>query len=838
MANYNVIATFPACSPKEPSPALSPEKESASFQLEEGLRIDLVAAEPMVQDPVVINFDEDGRLWVVEMRGFMPNVEMEGEEEPVGRISVLIDQNADGVMDTSIVFLDSLVLPRAIAFVPGGVLVAEKLPLWFVEDLDGDLVADKKTLLDSIYGGSGLPEHSPNGLWRNIDNWYYNAKSVLRYKFGPDHQLITDSTEFRGQWGISHDDVGRLYYNYNWSQLHADLIPANYFSRNPNHVPTSGIDHGLTIDRRIYPIRPNPAVNRGYIPGTLDEEGKLQEFTSACAPLVYRGDLLPSAYKSNAFVCEPTGNIIKRNVVQTSGPTLSAYDPNPGKEFLASTDERFRPVYLANGPDGALYVADMYRGINQHGAYMTPYLKEQTILRKLESPIHKGRIWRISPKDSKYEAVPKLSKASMEDLIKTLSSNNGWRRDAAQRLLIAQNHPESIPLLEKNVLQGTSDLGRLHALWTLEGMEKISSELLFNALDDPEPFLQITALRIIEPMAKKDTKLLEEMQKRMVAIWPSASAETALQIALSAGILNQKDKLDLLSKIAIKYVGTPLMRDAILSSLSNDEFLFFQQLSNDTAWKKQDLNREIFFEMLSAAIARKGNPQELTAILNQLDQPEEVYTFHEKALLTGLALQAPQLKSDPVPLKSRPALLTKAETYSPAMQKKLQLLAQLFDWPGKEVVKKEEGTQDLDDDALQAFAKGRTLYLNACAGCHGTSGEGLKRFAPPLVNSEWVLGEEKVLALILLHGIEGPIDVDGVHYDSPDILPIMPSHSTMADGDIAAILTYIRNEWGHQETPVSRRTVGRTRVTSQGRIMPWTAEELLSLPTEPAENTQ
>lgn len=833
-----ILVLLSACQSEPPSPALSPEEELETFQLEEGLRIELVAAEPMVQDPVVINFDEDGRLWVVEMRGFMPNVEMEGEDAPVGRISVLLDQDTDGRMDSSVVFLDSLVLPRALAFVPGGVLVAEKKPLWFVQDLDGDLVADQKTLLDSVYGGRGLPEHAPNGLWRNIDNWYYNAKSVLRYKFGSDHQLITDSTEFRGQWGISHDDAGRLYYNYNWSQLHGDLVPPNYFSRNPNHEATSGIDHGLTIDRRVYPIRPTPAVNRGYIPGTLNEEGKLQEFTSACAPLVYRGDLLPGEYKGNAFVCEPAGNLIKRNIVQASGPILSAHDPNPGTEFLASTDERFRPVYLADGPDGALYVADMYRGINQHGAYMTPYLKEKILKRKLETPIHKGRIWRIVPEGSAYQPSTTLSAATQEELIAHLSADNGWLRDAAQRLLIEHNNLESIPALEQLATSGNRDLGRLHALWTLEGMGAIKAEVLFAALEEPNPLLQNTALRMLEPLAQKDAQLLKKVQDKMQGLWSEAKPETALQIALTAGICDLKDKRSLLASLAQKYVATPLMRDAILSSLKDDEFLFFQHLSNHPEWQELDLNQEILLEMLAAAVARKGNPQELSKILNQLNKPEAAYTAHDKTLLNGLAIQAPQLKDDPVFLSEKPALLANDSEYSLAVQQKLQSLSQLFAWPGKPKESPDQKEQALDDKALQAFAKGRTHYLTACAGCHGTDGTGLKRFAPPLVNSEWVLGDKKKLALILLHGLEGPIDVAGIKYDAPDILPVMPAHSTMDDGDIAAILTYIRNEWGHQATPVARGLVGKTRVTSQGRVVPWTAEELAALPVETEEQPQ
>lgn len=336
-----------------PSPARTPAEELATFRLEPGLKIQLVAAEPMVQDPVVITFDADGRLWVVEMRGFMPNVSGEGENQPVGRISVLEDTNGDGQMDVSKIYLDSLIMPRALALVPGGALVAENGALWLTKDLNGDLKADTKTIVDAKYMGGGLPEHAPNGLWRGMDNWYYNAKSRFRYR-EIDGKWQRDSTELRGQWGISHDDKGRLIYNYNWSQLHGDLVPPNYLSRNKNHKPTTGIDHGFTLDRRVYPIRPTPAVNRGYIPGTLDKEGRLLEFTAACSPLAYRGTALPTAYYGNIFVCEPAGNLVKRNVVKEEGVLLVAHDPHPGTEFLASTDERFRPVHMATGPDGAL----------------------------------------------------------------------------------------------------------------------------------------------------------------------------------------------------------------------------------------------------------------------------------------------------------------------------------------------------------------------------------------------------------------------------------------------------------------------------------------------------
>ncbi len=394
MAGCTNSASSPSFDPDH-SPPLSPSEALNTFQLKPGYKIELVAAEPLIEDPVGLTFDEQGRLWVIEMRGFMADIDGTDEEAPVGRIAVLSDTTGDGIMDVRSTFMDSLVLPRALAVVGGGALVAERLPLWFAEDTDGDLKADKKTLIDAGYGGRGLPEHSPNGLWRGLDNWYYNAKSTTRYARRGDN-WIQEPTEFRGQWGISHDDAGRLFYNYNWSQLHADLVPPNYLSRNPNHTPTSGIDHGLTVDRSIFPIRPNLAANRGNIPGNLDEEGKLLEFTSASSPLVYRGSALPDL-RGDVFVCEPVGNLIKRNIIEESGFTLTATAAYNDSEFLASTDERFRPVALATGPSGALYIADMYRGIVQHGAYMTPYLREVTLNRKLDTPVHMGRIWRIVP---------------------------------------------------------------------------------------------------------------------------------------------------------------------------------------------------------------------------------------------------------------------------------------------------------------------------------------------------------------------------------------------------------------------------------------------------------
>ena len=806
----------------EPSPPKTPAAELATFQLEPGLKIQLVASEPMVQDPVVLTFDQDGRLWVVEMRGFMPTIDGAGEKERVGRVSVLEDTNGDGQMDKSTVYLDSLILPRAIALVPGGALIAENEALWLTQDLNGDLKADTKILIDAKYAGSALPEHAGNGLWRGMDNWYYNAKSRLRYRL-VNGKWERDSTEFRGQWGISHDDEGHLFYNYNWSQLHADLVPPNYLSRNKHHSPTTGIDHGLTVDRRIYPIRPTPAVNRGYIPGTLDKDGRILEFTAACSPLYYRETALPKAYYGNVFVCEPAANLVKRNVVERKDLLLTAHDPHPGKEFLASTDERFRPVHMATGPDGALYVADMYRGMIQHSAYVTPYLREQTLARKLVQPIHCGRIWRIVPENWQASNPKKMSAFSTDELIASLSSPNGWQRDMAQRLLVERTDKAVASSLRAVALKGTNHLGRFQALWTLEGLNMSSPELLFQLLADQSPLVRATAIRLLEPFVKTDKSVREKLEAILLTDWAKAPIDEILQMALTAQLLNPKAAHPLLTNITDRYGSSALIRDAVMSSLQDQEFAFLQRLWKAPRWQTREPAKEIFLETLTSAIVRKRDPTELTALLTLLDGDVKTLSWKQNALLSGLSVSAGS-KQKPIQLPAAPAIVTRS---SGQTSTRLAALSTLFEWPGHKMQQnKGERKNPLSLEDLKLFASGRQHYLTTCAGCHGTDGAGLKRFAPPLIGSDWVTGDGKRLALILLHGMEGPVDVSGKVYNAPDILPVMPAHSTLDDAVITAILTYIRNEWGNDAGPVSRRLVGMTRVTSQGRVVPWTAKDL------------
>ncbi|GMQ35572.1 DUF7133 domain-containing protein [Algoriphagus taiwanensis] len=810
----------PGPTPETPdSPPRSPEEELKTFQVESGFEVQLVASEPMVEAPVHIQFDEDGRLWVLEMRGYMNDIEGSEEKLPVGSVAVLEDTDGDGMMDKRTVYLDSLVMPRSLGLYKNGALIAENNALWWTEDQDGDGRADIKSLVDSTYSANGLPEHTDNGFVRNVDNWYYSAKSRLRYK-NISGQWVRDSTEFRGQWGIAQDDKGRLIYNYNWSQLHGDLVPPNYLSRNSNHKPTSGIDHGLTIDRRVFPIRSNLAVNRGYIPGTLDSANRLQEFTSACSPTVYRSHLFPESYFGNVFVMENAGNLVKRNVVKENGILLEAHDPNPGREFMASTDERFRPVHGTIGPDGGLYIVDMYQGIVQHTAYMTDYLKEKTLERGLEQPGHMGRIWRVVPKGFKAQPAPNLSEMPTQELVELLAHPDGWYRDMAQRLLVERNDSQAVVLLEELVKSNKSAMGSFHALWTLEGLGSVKPDLLLEVLRTSDPWVKNSALRQLEGFAQNDPEVLEQLEKEMIRLSQNASEELALQLALSAYVISQESRMEVIQSVLEAYGHLPLIRDAAMSSLGGMEWTFLQSLLKED---KDNPDRDIFMELLASAILDKGDSKEIEILFAEINQPQ--IDKNVEIILNGLAIKASQVETlGQIKLSGKPALLSREDLPLDEMRK--SMLNRVFSWPGYKPSESLASQNTLDEAGMKLFAEGRQKYLATCSGCHGNNGKGASRMGPPLAGSEWVLGDEVRLSLIMLHGIEGPIEVAGKKYDAPDILPVMPSHSTMDDRSIAAILTYIRNEWGNQAPAVSGRTVGSTRVLNQGRVYPWSASEL------------
>ena len=541
------------------APPLAPEDAMATLRVAPGFRIELVVAEPLVEDPVAMAWDERGLLYVVEMRGFMPNVDGIGEQEPVGRVVVLEDTDADGAMDRSGVYLDGLVSPRAIAAVSGGILIGEPPNLWLCrsETAPGELprCGSRERLVNYGDPDPDLLEHTENGLLWALDNWIYNAKSDRRFRLRRSAEGVSievDPTLFRGQWGIAQDDVGRLYYNTNSRFLFADPIPADYALANPEHRPRNGgigASERLVHDETIYSIRVNPGINRGYVNSMLRDDGRLAVTTSVSGLTVYRGDQFPATFRGDVFVPEPAGNVVAHfdlapGPVENGTPTLVAEHRRYGdpdwveREFLASTDERFRPVDAKVGPDGALYVIDMYRGILQHVRYVTTYLREYILEHGLDRPIGMGRIYRVvwegnaeDPASVRREA-PRL--ATAVDRIAALSHANGWHRDTAQRLLVENGLDDAgRDALRELARSGEAPFSRIHALWTLHGRGELDDATIRRALRARDPWLVVHALRTGErTLAGSATG-----EAAITELLDSSSPEVRTQALLTAGAM-------------------------------------------------------------------------------------------------------------------------------------------------------------------------------------------------------------------------------------------------------------------------------------------------------------
>ncbi len=413
-----------------PSPPLPPAEALKKFKIAPGFKIQTVAHEPAVQVPIALQFDPDGRIWVLEMRGFMPNPEGAGEDKPVGRISILEDADADGAAEKAKVFLDGLVMPRAFLLVQGGVLVAEPPTLWFYP-IQNDKPGPR-ALVDSEYANGadpklGLkanPEHAANSLTRAMDNWIYSLYHTKRYRF-MDGKWVSQPTTKRAQYGLSQDNYGRLFYNSNSDQARGDLVPAHYALKAVGASKLPGLGTQLSKDQSVWPIRMNPGVNRGYQAGTLRKDGTLARFTAACGTGIFRGDALPDDCVGNAFFGEPSANIVRRNILSEKDGVITARNAYDKAEFLASTDELFRPVNCYTGPDGALYIVDMYHGIIQHRFFLTTYLRQQAEARGLDKVIACGRIYRVTHESTKPSPRPQLSKASSTELVEQLGHPNG-----------------------------------------------------------------------------------------------------------------------------------------------------------------------------------------------------------------------------------------------------------------------------------------------------------------------------------------------------------------------------------------------------------------------------
>ena len=847
------------------SPALSPAEALKTFYMAPGYHLELVAAEPLIRNPIVIDWDTEGRLWVLEMPGFVPNLHhQEPNMDPVGRVVVLEDLDHDGRMDKRTVFADGLILARSLKVLDRGVLVAEPPNVWLMHDTNGDLKMDTKEEVTNIYGRrEARVEQNANSFEWGLDNWMHTANGdvFLRLK---DGKFEVQKTLMRGEWGVTHDDAGRIYRNTNESSVHVDFVPTAYFARNPNLVRTRGSYEALRDDQNavnaVWPVRPNPGTNRAYQVGIDREDGTLARFTSVCAPLIYRGDRLPAEMQGNVIVMEPAANLVSRITLTDDGTTLRARKAYERGEFLASTDERFRPVWASNAPDGTLYIVDMYRGVIQQRADITEYLRDHIIKRKLEQPIELGRIYRVVHETTRRDATLTLSKATPAQLVETLSHPNGWRRDTAQRLLVERGNTSVVPALVKLVGAAHDPRARLHALWTLDGLDRIDPATVMKALDDGSRDVRVSAIRLSERwLGNAGHPIQAAVLKRL----DDGDWAVRQQLAASLGGLPQGPRETAIVTLLERGGTDPIVVDAALSGLRDGEPALLEKLLQPTAG--QTPQREAAITMIAATIVRSGQDgavQNLFMWVADDSRPgwqrSALLRGAEVALLgaampgtpagrrgsqpaatatpapcptcpggragPGGAYAFPQAPQTPgagrggprtVRLDREPVALAGLAAKGGEMGPRATSVLARIEWPGKRGVA--AAAPPLTAEEQLRFNAGQEIYKNICIACHLPDGRGQEKLAPTLVGSVLALAQPDIPARVLLNGKQGPVG----------LMP--PLGQVFTDDQIAAVLTYIRREWGQTGTPVDATTVRGVRALTASRTTPWTHDELTKM---------
>ena len=741
-------------------------------------------------------------------------------------------------------------------------LVAEPPNLWLFQDTNGDLRADRKELVTNEYGRrEGNVEHNANSLLWALDNNIYTSEVDIdvRLKSG---KFEVRKTLSRGQWGITQDDAGRIFRNTNESALHVDVVPARYYTRHPNLLRTRGSYESLNGPNGelndVWPIRPTRGVNRGYQFGILRPDGTLARYTSVCTPMVYRGDRLPAELYGNIFVVDPTVNLVSRIILGDSANGLTAtkaYRDVRG-EFLASTDERFRPVNLSLAPDGTLYVVDMYRGIIQHKGYMTEYLRDYVLTHELTQPNSRGRIYRIMHDTTKRDTTALSMRATPAQLVQTLSHPNGWRRDMAQQLLVEGGDKSVVAALRKLASSAGDVRTRLHALWTLDGLDAIEPADVTSALAHANRDVRVSGLRLAERwLAQPNHPIQEAVLKRL----DDTDWAVRRQLAATLGELPAQSKEAALATVLERHGDDPIVVDAAISGLNGSELAVLDRLLQGTAETPQ---RSAAITMLAATMVRAGDNAPVQALMQRVAENTRA-AWQRSALLRGaeVALLSATMPGTPsrgtgkpdapcetcpggrggpggarafpgalegadppapparaggpfVMLAAEPALIGVAAQPGEFGNRAREVLARVG-WPGKPGMA--PAAEALSAADQTRFNAGQEIYKNLCEGCHGADGREQPGAAPSIAGVPNVIGNTGIPIRILLQGKEGPVG-------------LMPAHGeTLNDGEIAAVLTYIRRAWGQTASPIDPAAVQQVRTATAGRTRAWTQAELAQI---------
>ena len=518
--------------------SLDPDEFIATARLAGGLRLELAAREPNIVDPVAVAFDANGRMYVVEMGDYPVRPEGSG---PLGRVKLLDDTDGDGYYETVSLFADGLQHPTSVLPWRGGVLVTAPPDILFLEDTDGDDVADRH---EPLFTGFpvGNTQHNINGLTWGLDNWVYaanggnhgsaqpagapdDAVSIrgMDFRFRPDTGELEVSYETTGGYGIAFDAWGRMFGTHNLSHIQHMVFPTRYLTRNPwLAVPTTRdmvSDHESSAT--LYQV--SPAQTRVNHP---EQAGR---FSGGSGIGYYGGGALPAPFEGSLFVNDVVVNLVHQDVLTTDGPSFSASRHETEAELLGGRDNWFRPVSLATGPRGGLYVVDMHRAVIEHPEWIPDAVEETLDIRAGDD---KGRIYRVVPAGGlPASGAPRLGDATLATLVDMLASPNKWRRDTAQRLLVERQDQAAVPVLAVRLGSDAPARARLHALWTLRGLGVLRVDQVVTALGDPSGGVRENALRLAEAVIDANANLLAAV----AALADDPDARVRMQVALTLG---------------------------------------------------------------------------------------------------------------------------------------------------------------------------------------------------------------------------------------------------------------------------------------------------------------
>jgi putative membrane-bound dehydrogenase-like protein len=678
-------------------PPCEPEEALARFRLLKGLRIELVAAEPDVIDPVAAAFDEEGRLFAVEMRDYPFSLDEQSltrselaQRQPGGRLRLLEDTTGDGRMDRSRVFLDGLSWPTAVACSRGGVYVAAAPDIIYARDTGGDGRADERRVVFTGFGRHNV-QSLVNGLKWGPDHRLYGLgggnggaiKTVGRddlpavevrgrdFRFAPGgpFEAIAGSG---GQFGLAFDDWGNRLVSSNSDHIRHAVIDGRYLDRNPHlsspAAASIAVDGGAAPVFRTSPPEPWRVVRTRWRAASTEASRYAATelvpagfFTSATGILIFRGDALGEELRGNAFVGDVGGNLVHRKLLEPAGATFIARRP-PGderSEFLTSSDNWFRPVQLAEGPDGALYIIDMYRECIEH-----PYSIPESIKGHLDltSGNDRGRIYRITREGKPPPRRPPPGRLELDLLIRELESPNAWRRETAARL-IAERGPAAAPAALRKLLETSpAPAARFQALFTLEALGELGEDDLLRGLEHPHQAVRGAAVRLAEGRLQSS----ERLRRRVLELASNAEPRLRFQVTLSLGEAEGPEAMRALAELALADGSDPWCRNALLSSAKENAAALLALLAAEESLPlagAPELLRQLA-AMAGAAGGENALPEALRA-LEQLDGPRRDLRL---PLLEGLASGLRRRGSSLARLLEAPALEHAATRLEPLFE--------------------------------------------------------------------------------------------------------------------------------------------------------------------------